>query len=397
MRLPTCLTALPLLLLAVPVAAEEERTEWRLFIADHRKPLVSVVDLDTASTLGTFELAAPATLYTTPSKRAVYAVQGSANLVSAIATGLAVDDHGDHGDITITDPALLDVTIAGERPVHFVEHDGDIAVFFDGEGVVRVMGEDAFLDGDGVVAEYDAGAPHHGVAAAFDGHLLISAHNPADPSELPVGIRVLDAGGQQVGDLHDCPDLHGEASSNHTLAIACATGLLLVNEGANGPEIEHLAYSESLPEGKTTTLLGGVGLQYWLGNYGADRVVIIDPSGSEAFRLVDLPTRRVHFAVDPQNVKFAYIFTEDGALHQLNVLSGSITKSLQVTEPYSMDGEWSLPRPRIAVAGDVVAVTDPLKSVVRLIGTGDFTEAGLIAVEGMPYNIVAVGASGEVH
>jgi zinc transport system substrate-binding protein len=170
-----------------------------------------------------------------------------------------------------------------------------------------------------------------------------------------------------------------------------------VNEGANGPEIEHLAYSESLPEGKTTTLLGGVGLQYWLGNYGADRVVIIDPSGSEAFRLVDLPTRRVHFAVDPQNVKFAYIFTEDGALHQLNVLSGSITKSLQVTEPYSMDGEWSLPRPRIAVAGDVVAVTDPLKSVVRLIGTGDFTEAGLIAVEGMPYNIVAVGASGEVH
>jgi hypothetical protein len=396
MRLSTCLTALSLASVAVPASAEE-LTSWRLFVADHGKPHVIILDLETKETLATVQLSAPAALYATPSRRAVYAVQGSANLVSAIATGLAVDDHGDHGDITITDPALLDVTIAGERPVHFVEHDGDIAVFFDGEGVVRVVGEDALLDGDGVVAEYDAGAPHHGVAAAFDGHLLISAPNPADPAELPVGIRVLDAGGQPVGDLHDCPDLHGEASSNHTLAIACATGLLLVDEGANGPEIEHLAYSESLPEGKTTTLLGGIGLQYWLGNYGADRVVIIDPSDSEAFRLVDLPSRRVHFAVDPQDVKFAYIFTEDGQLHQLNVLSGSIGRSLTVTEPYSMDGEWSLPRPRIAVAGNVVAVTDPLKGVIHLISTGDFTEAGQITVEGMPYNIVAVGASGEVH
>ena len=68
-------------------------------------------------------------------------------------------------------------------------------------------------------------------------------------------------------------------------------------DGITGPELQLLPYSASLPEGKSTTLLGGVAMQYWLGNYGADRVAIIDPSAAEPFRLVDLPSRRVHFAI----------------------------------------------------------------------------------------------------
>ena len=62
-----------------------------------------------------------------------------------------------------------------------------------------------------------------------------------------------------------------------------------------------------------------------------------------------------------------------------------------------MDGEWSLPRPRIAVAGDQVAVTDPQKGVVHLVDVADFAVTGEIAVEGAPYNIVAVGGSGSQH
>jgi zinc transport system substrate-binding protein len=196
---------------------------------------------------------------------------------------------------------------------------------------------------------------------------------------------------------HACPDLHGEASSGHMLAIACATGLLIVTPGADRPSITQLPYSTSLPEGKSTTLLGGIGLNYWLGNYGADRLVLIDPAEAEAFRLVELPTRRVHFAVDPVRPKFAFVFTEDGQLHQLNVISGVISKSVSLTEPYSMDGEWSLPRPRIAVAGDVVAVTDPLRGVVHLVDPQTLLKTGEIEVGGAPYNILAVGASGEMH
>jgi hypothetical protein len=43
------------------------------------------------------------------------------------------------------------------------------------------------------------------------------------------------------------------------------------------------------------------------------------------------------------------LLTEDGQLHLLNVISGEITKSVKITEPYSMDGHWRDPRPRLAV------------------------------------------------
>lgn len=382
--------------LIVTSAQADETSIWRLFVSDHAQPTVTAIDLGDDTLSGTFTLGSTASLYVTPSRAAVFAVQGEANQVSAIASGIALDDHGDHGDITVTAPTLLEAKVTGDRPVHFVEHDGHIALFFDGEGLARVLDESEWLEGKVAPRDVATAAPHHGVAAPLGDYVLATRPNADDPKALPIGIDVIGVDGTPVGDLHACPDLHGEAASGDTLAIACATGLLLVRESAAGPKITHLPYA-GLPEGKVTTLLGGVGLQYWLGNYGADKVALIDPSASEAFRLVDLPSRRVHFAIDPIAVKYAYIFTEDGDLHRLNVLTGEIDKTLSVTEPYSMDGEWSLPRPRIAVAGDVIAVTDPLTSTIHIVDASDFALARAIPVPGAPYNIVAVGGSGESH
>lgn len=376
--------------------AQEEKSAWRLFVADHTAPTVTAIELPAGELIGTFPLAGPASLFATPSRRAVYAVQTDADRVSVVGTGISVDDHGDHGDLEITPPALLDVEIIGDRPIHFVEHDGEIAVFFDGEGLARIYNEESLLGDEAAAREFPTAAPHHGVAAAYDDHVLISTPNAADPEALPTGIDVLAADGAAIAN-YACPDLHGEASSGHVLAIACATGILFVSEGKDGPVVEHRPYSSSLPSGKSTTLLGGVGLQYWLGNYGADKLVLVDPGAAEAFRLVALPTRRVHFAVDPLRPRQAFVFTEDGQLHQLDVVAGSITRSLTVTDPYSMDGEWNLPRPRIAVAGDVVAVTDPLQGAIHLVDPVTLEKTGEIETGGMPYNIVAVGGSGQAH
>lgn len=391
------LPAMALSFCVAPAWAEDEATFWRLFVADHAKPLVTAIDLGTDTVSGSFELASPASLYATPSKAAVYAVQGEGDRVSAIASGIALGDHGDHADLEIAAPKLLDATIAGDKPVHFVEHHGDIALFFDGEGVARLVSEKDWLAGNPAARNVKVAAPHHGVAAPLGGYTLISRPNAEDPKALPVGIDVFGADGATVGELHACPDLHGEASSGDTLAIACAAGLLLVTEAKAGPQIKLLPYSDGLPEGKSTTLLGGVAMQYWLGNYGADRVAIIDPSAAEPFRLVDLPSRRVHFAIDPQRVKYAYVFTEDGALHRLDVVAGAIDKTLPLTRPYSMDGEWSLPRPRLAVAGPHIAVTDPLAGAIHLVDAESFALVRDIALAGTPYNIVAVGGSGHTH
>ncbi len=391
------LPAMALSFCVTPASAEEEATFWRLFVADHGKPLVTAIDLGTDQVSGSFELGSPASLYTTPSKAAVFAVQGEANRVSAIASGIALGDHGDHADLVIAAPKLLDAAVAGDKPVHFVEHHGDIALFFDGEGVARLVSERDWLAGNAATRDLKVAAPHHGVAAPLGDYTLISRPNAEDPKALPVGIDVYGADGATIGDLHACPDLHGEASSGDTLAIACAAGLLLVKQAKAGPELQLLPYPASLPEGKSTTLLGGVAMQYWLGNYGADRVAIIDPSAAAPFRLVDLPSRRVHFAIDPQRVKYAYIFTEDGALHRLDVVSGALDRTLPLTQPYSMDGEWSLPRPRLAVAGDHIAVTDPLAGAIHLVDAESFALVRDIAVAGVPYNIVAVGGSGLSH
>jgi hypothetical protein len=168
--------------------------------------------------------------------------------------------------------------------------------------------------------------------------------------------------------------------------------------GIDGPELEMIPYGADLPKGKVSTLLGARAMQFFLGNYGEDKLVLIDPDHADApYRLIELPTRRVDFALDPADPTSAYIFTEDGKLHRLDTVEGTITQSETVTEPYSKDGHWRDPRPRLAVAGGEIAITDPRKSLVRMIDPKTLKEVRTIAVEGQPFSLVAAGGSGAVH
>lgn len=384
-------------LIAAPASAEG-KTAWRLFVSDQADPVVRALDAKSGEILDTFKLKAPASLSRTDSGRSVFANERDAAQFSVISSGISVDDHGDHGDLKVEKPALLDVKLKGAKPAHFVDRHGQLALFFDGDGVVKIVKESDILSGKATIREIKLASPHHGVAVAYGDHVLVTEPHPESPvDELPVGIRVAGADNAVAGSLHDCPDLHGEASSGTMVAMACKTGLLLVKAGGEGPEIQHIDYPKSLPEGKSTTLAGGKGLQYFLGNYGPQAVVLIDPASEDAFRLIELPARRVHFAVDSVRPRYAYVFTENGQLHQLNVVTGKIEKSLTLTEPYSMDGHWNLPRPRIAVAGDDIVVSDPSKSRLQIVDAARFEKTRDIPVEGRPYNVVAIGGSGEVH
>jgi hypothetical protein len=384
-------------LLAVPALAEG-KTAWRLFVSDQAAPVVRALDARSGEVEETFQLKAPASLSRSDSGRLVFANERDAGQFSVISSGISIDDHGDHGDLKVEKPALLDLKLAGTKPSHFVDHHGRIALFFDGDGVVKIVRESDVLDEKADIREIKAASPHHGVAVAYGDNVIVSEPHPTDPvKELPVGVRIAGADNNIAGELYDCPGLHGEAASGSIVAIACKSGLLLVRSGNDGPEIEYLDYAKSLPEGKSSTLAGGKGLQYFLGNYGPQAVVLIDPADKDGFRLIELPSRRVHFAVDSVRPRFAYVFTEDGQLHQLDVITGKIEKSLTLTEPYSMDGHWNLPRPRIAIAGDDIVVSDPLQSRLHVVNAASFEKVRDIPVEGTPYNVVAVGGSGEVH
>ncbi|MGO4842630.1 hypothetical protein AB4144_61210, partial [Rhizobiaceae sp. 2RAB30] len=99
-------------------------------------------------------------------------------------------DHGDHGDITIEPPRLLGTEISGRKPVHFVEHKGDIAIFFDDEGLARIFEEKTALDEKPDVRDVATASPHHGIAATLGDHVLLTVPHPEKPAdELPIGIK----------------------------------------------------------------------------------------------------------------------------------------------------------------------------------------------------------------
>ncbi|WP_455272293.1 zinc metallochaperone AztD [Rhizobium herbae] len=393
------LTALP----SLPALADDHKETWRLFVADHTQPVVRALDAASGSELGRFDLGGYAALSLSDSGKTVFAVQGDKDRVQVISTGIALSDHGEHRDIEVSDPKLLGGIITGKKPGHVVTHGDDVAVFYDRGGKTDLFEESALLEGKGQAASIDTTAPHHGVAVPVGKHILVSVPNVATevkPDELPprLGLRVVDREGKQFGDVATCTGLHGEAASARLVAFGCAEGVLVARPGGiDGPKLEMVAYGSDLPEGKVSTLLGGRSMQFFLGNYGEDKVVLIDPDSAAPYRLVDLPTRRVDFILDPANVRNAYILTEDGKLHVLDVVSGEIVRSAGVTEPYSKDGHWRDPRPRLAVAGDRIAITDPRHSLVRMIDSDSLQETATIPVEGMPYAIVAVGGSGAAH
>ncbi|MBX9464785.1 MAG: metallochaperone AztD [Aquamicrobium sp.] len=378
-------------------AKADEDSHWRLFVGDHTDPIVRAIELDDGKEAGRFDLDSYASLYRSKSGRTVFAVQGEAGKVAIFRSGIAVEDHGEHVDLDIDDPERLETGFSGEKPAHFFENGGRIAMFYDGEGRADIFPEGQVLDGKFSPLTLDVGAPHHGLAASFGDYVIHSVPDPEDASRRPVALRIKDFSDNQVGEDVACPGLHGQAGSGGVLAFGCHDGIVVaMSAGSAAPELRHVSTAE-LGEGNVSTLRGGTALQFFLTNYGQSAVVLVEPGAETTFRKVDLPMRRVDFAVDPAKTRNTYILTEDGKLHLLDVLSGKIEKSLQLTEPYSMDGHWRDPRPRLAVAGDYLAVTDPLKGVIRLVDTDRFAEERTIAVEGMPYTIVAVGGSGKQH
>jgi len=395
-------TAATTSLLAGAAGAEDHgahagETHYRLFIGDHAEGIVRAIDLATGADAGVFEIEQTPALTRSASGRTLYAVQGDAGKVAVIDTGIALEDHGDHADLHVDAARLLPTVIEGSRPAHVVEGSGKIAIFDDGSGDVSLYSESDLVNGTFSPVVLAPGAAHHGLAAPMGDFIVVSVPHE-DPAEPRVGLKVIDMAGDVIGDVIACPGVHGQAQSARVFAFGCRDGIVLATPASDGaaPTLEHIATAD-LGEGNVSTLKGGTAMQFFLGNFGSAAVVIIEPGSDAPFRKIDLPTRRVDFALDPVVARNAYILTEDGQLYLLDILSGEITQSLQVTEPYSLDGHWRDPRPRLAVAGDHIAITDPLQGLIRLVSTASFEEERTIAIEGTPYTIIAVGGSGVVH
>ncbi len=377
-------------------------TLYRVFVGDHEKGQVTAFDLSEPDHRWTFPTTGQVKLYSVAGGAVVAAVQSDADTVQFIRSGIAFHDHGDHRDIEVGDPAAIGAMLTGPRPFHLVEHDGRVVLNYDKGGYAEILDSGALAEGKVEPARFPQARAHHGfVAPLGDGWLSTVASDEkveGDASVPRLGLQAFDAEGHPAGDLASCTAIHGEAFSGAYLAAGCKEGVLTVKAGASGPEYKLLPYPADLPQGVTTdTLLGSTGIQVFLGNYGPDGLVVLDPVDEPPYRYIKLPFRRVDFALDPAKPSTGYVLTEDGSLHRIDLLKAEIAASAKVTQPYSMDGHWNDPRPRIAMAGDDILVTDPNAALVRRIATEDLSGRGTVPVDGTPYNIAVTGGSGVTH
>ncbi len=380
----------------------EEVSLGRVFVGDHAKGQVTVFDLADPARRWSFETRGQAKLHPVAGGALVAAVQSDVDAVQFIRSGVELHDHGDHADIKVEDPTAVATTLSGPRPFHLVDHGGKAVINYDGGGYAEILEGAALTEGRVEPQRFPQNRAHHGFVAPLGEVWLstVASEEPVEGGGAPprLGLRAFDESGAPRGDLATCTAIHGEAFSGAYLAAGCKEGVLTAKAGPQGVEYEMLAYPADLPQGVTTgTLLGSPAMQVFLGNHGPDGLVVIDPVDEPHYRRISLPFRRVDFALDPVRARNAYVLTEDGSLHRVDLLSAEITASARITEPYSMEGHWNDPRPRLAVAGAEILVTDPLAGLVRRISTETLQEVGTVAVEGVPYNLTVVTASGLVH
>lgn len=383
-------------------AHDGDVTLYRLFVGDHESGQVTAIDLSDPEKRWRFETTGQTKLFTVAGGAVVAAVQSDDDAVHFFSSGISFEDHGDHADISVTDPEAIEATLTGPRPFHLVDHDGKIVINYDRGGYAEVLDAAALARGEIEPQRFPQARAHHGFVAPMGQTWLSTVASDEDvtgDASVPrLGLQAFDAEGNATGDLATCTAIHGEAFSGAYLVAGCKEGVLTATAAGEGVEYEMLEYPADLPQDVTTgTILGSNAIQMFLGNHGPDGLVVIDPVDEPHFRRIALPFRRVDFALDPVKPANAFVLTEDGSLHRINMLSAQIEQSARVTEPYSMDGHWNDARPRIAMAGDEVVVTDPNAGLVRRISTADLSELGTIEVEGRPYNIAVAGGSGVVH
>jgi zinc transport system substrate-binding protein len=407
LRTLACATGISLILAANAMAQEAEQdrddvTLYRVFVGDHADPKVTAFDLSAPDKRWTFETTGQSKLYGVNNGAAIAAVQSDNDAVHFLKSGITLHSHGDHSDITIADPVALGGTLTGPRPFHLIDHDGKVAINFDRGGYAEIVDAHDLAEGKVQASRLPQAGAHHGYVAPIGKAWVTSVASDApvegDAAPTRLGLQQVKADGTPVGEVATCTGIHGEAFSGAYLATGCEEGILTVTAGPDAPSFKILPYPADLPAGETTgTLLGSKSMQVFLGNLGDKGLVVVDPVDEPHFRHIELPFRRIDFVLDPANARFGYVLTEDGTLHQIDVLDGKVAKSARVTEPYSMDGHWNDPRPRLAMAGNEVVMSDPKAGMVRRIAKDTLKETGTIPVDGMPYNITVAGGSGVVH
>lgn len=372
----------------------------RLAVADGRAALVHLLDVKSGEVIATYEVASPARVYAGADRTLAYAVQMDGDRVDVIDVGVRFEPHDDHDHLVLTDPALLDFTLEGTRPIHFVAHDGRIAVFYDGDGAAAVF-EESIVRSGGEATRIDSGRPHHGVAVPLGDVVLISLPDPNDlEATLPVGVSVRTLDGEEIAVFDNCPRLHGEASIGHdAVAFGCADGVLIVARDGDGWSSRKIDNPADNPNNaRVGTLAYNERSGLLVGNFSREGVALFDLEVG-AMTPVRLPAPMWAFTWSEHDPHEILALTIDGVLHVIDGESGELLKSLNVMNPFSLpqQGEHGALRPLMVAAGDMAYISDPDAGDVIEVNLIEMAVERRIPVGEAPFALAAFGALADPH
>lgn len=220
----------------------------RLLIINSDKQEADIYDLTDGDLITTLALdAVPSAVYATAGYRFAALIERNNDKVGFIDGGLWQVAHNDHFDLISSQPSLSNFSLTGSRPTHFVPHEGQVALFWDGDAASGSNASIQVFD-DHAIEESEAPAtialtmPQHGVAEPRGEHLLVSlrrddALSSSGNFNLPdqVGVYHLHDGEyilEQTLDVN-CPDLHGAAQNESHIVFGCSDGVLLVTDNGD--------------------------------------------------------------------------------------------------------------------------------------------------------------------
>lgn len=380
-------------LAASPALAEEaSEPKGRLVVTTASSAMV--LDAETLDVVSSHPLPvdSKATATVASDGRHVFLRSRGHNKTWVLDGGSWAESHGDHEDYVVQDPKLLNSVVEGNAPGHVVSSQGRTAVYHDGTGVVASFAESDLLSDSLNIQEFNAGAPHHGIAVPLGKKTLVSLWSAGT---LPGGVSVFGESGETLETFEDCPELHGGGIVGQKAVFGCQDGML-VTDGATSSKIAYpntdgrRAGVFASPEHGATTVAGS----YYSAGKNPRSLVIANTAQGTA-GMVDLGVEYTSFTRGPGDD--VVVASADGKVRVVNDETLQEDRVFQATATsLAADGETRVnPFPGLAVAGDNAFVTNPALKELSSWNLKTGAPQKTIALDEAPVSIVAVGPASE--
>ncbi|KAA9393325.1 PQQ-like beta-propeller repeat protein [Kocuria coralli] len=367
-------------------AQEASEPQLRLAVHDGQDGSLEILDLLTEESVAE-ENGGSQTRIGAADNRYLFETDGEAGQVRVYDSGVWTVDHGDHVHYYTSGVSEVD-EVSGDEPGHVVSHDASVAVFFDGDGAVKVYDRKPLEDGELTETMSIETGAHHGLAVPFNDHVITTTPQDDGPDELPGELALYSGGGQpaELSGQTDCSQIHGAGATSDAAAFACDAGVLTVDEDF-GSTLQ--PYPEQA-EGRAWTLTAGSDLL--IAPFEGSGLGLLDPA-TGSWTHVATGAEVISAGISPDDGT-ALALDADGVGYAIDPETGEILSSRELVQvPSDEDeNEESSPAPTVAVDDERAYVSDPAGGRVLELDVADgLREARSFAAGGQPTQIAVMG------